>query len=107
MSSLSAEGLAFTWSGGSTGLSPFEMGQMLALGTPLSVKFRLPLLQRGYCEAVAEVEQLEERADGVKLACGFKDIDADTLRAVVQYAQDMELLKGELGETVGEGSPAD
>jgi hypothetical protein len=83
------------------------MGQMLALGTPLSVKFRLPLLQRGYCEAVAEVEQLEERADGVKLACGFKDIDADTLRAVVQYAQDMELLKGELGETVGEGSPAD
>ena len=107
MSSLSAEGLAFTWGGGSTELSPFEMGQMLALGTPLSVKFRLPLLQRGYCEAVVEVEQLEERADGVKLTCGFKDIDADTLRAVAQYAQDMELLKGELGETVGEGNPAD
>jgi len=107
MSSLSAEGLVFTWGGGSTELSPFEMGQMLALGTPLSVKFRLPLLQRGYCEAVIEVEQLEERADGVKLACGFKDIDAETLRSVVQYAQDMELLKGELGETVSDGSQAD
>lgn len=107
MSSLSADGLAFTWGGGSTELSPFEMGQMLALGTPLSVKFRLPLLQRGYCEAVVEVEQLEERADGVKLLCAFKDIDAETLRAVAQYAQDMELLKGELGETVSGGSSGD
>ncbi|GEM_PF-425024 len=101
MSNLSGEGLAFTWGGGNTDLTPFEMGQMLALGTPLAVKFRLPLLQRGYCEAVVEVDQLEERADGVKLSCRFRDIEQDTLQAVTQYAEDMELLKDELGETAG------
>ena len=107
MSNLSADGLAFTWGGGGTNLTPFEMGQMLGLGTPLAVKFRMPLLQRGYCKALVEVQQLEERADGVKLSCRFKDIDADTLKAVAQYSQDMELLRDELGATVDDGGSAD
>jgi len=96
MSALDEEGLRFTWNGGNTGLTPFEMGQMLSLGTDLSVKFRLPLLQKGHCEAVVTVSEVEERPDGVKLAAGFSQIEPDTLAAVKQYASDMAFLKKEL-----------
>ena len=96
MSALDAEGLRFVWNGGSTNLSPFEMGQMLSLGTDLGVKFRLPLLQKGHCEAVVTVSEVEERADGVKLAATFSEIDPETREAVQQYASDMAFLKKEL-----------
>ena len=96
MSGLDEHGLRFTWSGGNTDLSPFDMGQMLALGTGLKVKFRLPLLRRGYCEAVIEVDQLEERSEGVKVGGNFKEIDESTRQAVRQYAKDMAFLKEEL-----------
>ena len=96
MAALSEDGLSFTWGGGRTDLSPFDMGQMLAVGTGLAVKFRLPLLQRGYCEAAVEVDLLEERADGVKVGCTFSEIDEETREAVRQYAQDMAFLKEEL-----------
>jgi len=96
MSGLGEDGLSFTWNGGNTDLSPFDMGQMLAVGTTLTVKFRLPLLQRGYCEAECEVSLLEERADGVKVRCDFSEIDPETREAVRQYAQDMAFLKEEL-----------
>ncbi len=96
MAALSDQGLAFTWNGGKTDLSAFDMGQMLAVGTALTVKFRLPLLQRGYCEAKVEVDVLEERADGVKVACTFVSIDDETRDAVRQYSQDMAFLKEEL-----------
>lgn len=96
MSGLGEDGLSFTWNGGNTDLTPFDMGQMLAVGTALSVKFRLPLLQRGYCEAICEVSLLEERADGVKVACLFTEIDEETRDAVRQYAKDMAFLKEEL-----------
>jgi anti-anti-sigma factor len=96
MSALDADGLRFTWGGGATGLSPFEMGQMLSLGTELNVKFRLPLLQKGHCEAVVTVSEVEERPDGVKLAGTFSEIEPDTRSAVQQYAADLEFLKKEL-----------
>lgn len=96
MAALSEAGLSFTWTGGTTDLSPFDMGQMLAMGTTVAVKFRLPLLQRGYCEANVEVTVLEERADGVKLACSFVSIDDETRDAVRQYSKDMAFLKEEL-----------
>lgn len=96
MSALDADGLRFTWNGGNTGLTPFEMGQMLSLGTDLSVKFRLPLLQKGHCEAVITVSEVEERPDGVKLAATFTQIEPETLTAVKQYATDMAFLKKEL-----------
>ena len=96
MAGLSERGLRFTWNGGKTELSPFDMGQMLAVGTGLSVKFRLPLLQRGYCEAAVEVEVLEERAGDVKVGCAFSKIDDDTREAVRQYSKDMAFLKDEL-----------
>lgn len=96
MASLSEDGLAFTWNGGNTDLSAFDMGQMLAVGTSLAVKFRLPLLQRGYCEAAVEVDELEERPDGVKVGCVFSEIDEETREAVRQYAKDMAFLKAEL-----------
>ncbi len=96
MSALDKEGLRFTWNGGNTQLSPFELGQLLALGTELLVKFRLPLLQKGYCEAMVTVSELEERPDGVKVAARFSEIDAETRRAVEQYAADMAYLKREL-----------
>ena len=96
MAALSEDGLAFTWNGGKTDLSVFDMGQMLAVGSELTVKFRLPLLQRGYCEAKVEVNLLEERADGVKVGCTFSEIDDETRSAVAQYAKDMAFLKEEL-----------
>ena len=96
MSALDAESLRFTWNGGNTGLTPFEMGQMLSLGTDLTVKFRLPLLQKGHCEAVITVSEVEERPDGVKLAARFSQIEPDTLSAVKEYAKDLAFLKKEL-----------
>jgi len=96
MGGLGDEGLSFTWNGGNTDLAAFDMGQMLAVGTQLTVKFRLPLLQRGYCEAACEVSLLEERPDGVKVGCTFTEIDETTRDAVRQYAQDMAFLKAEL-----------
>jgi anti-anti-sigma factor len=96
MSALDTEGLRFTWNGGNSGLSPFEMGQMLSLGTDLTVKFRLPLLQKGHCEAVVTVSEVEERPDGIKLAATFSEIDPETLSAVKQYAADIAFLKKEL-----------
>lgn len=101
MLALHSDGLRFGWSGGNTGLSPFEMGQLLALGTELRVKFRLPLLKKGHCEAVVAVTELEERDDGVKVAATFHEIDDDTRKAVQQYADDMAYLKRELRQATG------
>jgi len=102
MSALDSDGLRFTWNGGNTGMSPFEMGQMLSLGTDLNVKFRLPLLQKGHCEAVITVSEVEERPDGVKLAATFSEIEPETRQAVQQYAQDMAFLKKELRQATGD-----
>jgi len=102
MSALDADGLRFTWNGGSTGLSSFEMGQMLSLGTKLNVKFRLPLLQKGHCEAVVTISEVEERADGVKLATTFSEIEPETRDAVEQYAADLAFLKKELRQATKE-----
>jgi anti-anti-sigma factor len=96
MSALDESGLRFTWNGGQTGLSPFTMAQLLSIGTEWKVKFRLPLLQRGYCEAVAAVSEVEERPDGVKVAAKFKAIDDTTRKAIQQYASDLAFLKDEL-----------
>jgi anti-anti-sigma factor len=96
MSALDERGLRFTWNGGHTGLSPFAMAQLLSIGTEWKVKFRLPLLQRGYCEAVATVTEVEERPDGVKVAAEFKAIDDTTRKAIAQYATDLAFLKDEL-----------
>lgn len=102
MAALSDQGVAFTWNGGKTDLSPFDMGQMLAVGTDLDVKFRLPLLKRGYCEARVEIDSLEERADGVKVGATFQDIDGETRKAVKQYSEDMAFLKQELRKATEE-----
>jgi anti-anti-sigma factor len=96
MSALDERGMRFTWNGGHTGLSPFAMAQLLSIGTEWKVKFRLPLLQRGYCEAVSVVTEVEERPDGVKVAANFKAIDDVTRKAIAQYATDLAFLKEEL-----------
>ncbi|MFN0007631.1 MAG: STAS domain-containing protein [Planctomycetota bacterium] len=96
MSALDEHGMRFTWNGGHTGLSPFAMAQMLSIGTEWKVKFRLPLLQRGYCEAVAVVDEVEERPEGVKVGASFKAIDDTTRKAIQQYAKDLAFLKEEL-----------
>jgi len=69
---LGREGLHFTWSVGNSGLSPFAISQMLAIGTNWKVKFHMPqLLRKGYCEAVCTVNEVEERPDGVKVDAIF------------------------------------
>jgi anti-anti-sigma factor len=101
MAGLDVEGLRFTWSGGRTRLSPFEMAQMLAIGTELDVKFRLPLFKPGHCEAMVVVDEVEERPDGVKIGASFAEIDDETRSAVQQYAEDMAFLKNELRSATG------
>jgi anti-anti-sigma factor len=96
MSGLDDQTIRFTWNGGETDLTPFAMSQLLALGTEWRVKFRLPLLRRGFCEAVTEISEVEERTDGVKVLATFSKIDDQTREAVRQYAKDMAFLKEEL-----------
>ncbi|HIG12050.1 MAG: STAS domain-containing protein [bacterium] len=96
MAGLDEKHLRFTWNGGNTDLEPFAMAQFTALGTEWKIKFRLPLLQKGYCEAVACISEVEERPDGIKVQASFKEIDAETQAAVKQYAADMAYLKDEL-----------
>lgn len=102
MSSLDERGLRFSWNGGDTGLDVFAMGQLLSIGTELRVKFRLPLFQSGFCEAIAVVSEVEERDNGVKIGAAFSKIDEKTLAAVRQYAADMKYLKDELKSATGD-----
>jgi anti-sigma B factor antagonist len=96
MSAIDVNGLRFTWNGGSSGLSSFAMGQFLAIGTDWRIKFRLPLFQKGYCEAICVIKEIEERPDGVKVGAAFKTIDNATREAIKQLASDMAFLKDEL-----------
>ncbi|MFT7484991.1 MAG: anti-anti-sigma factor [Candidatus Paceibacteria bacterium] len=96
MAGLDEASVRFTWSGGQTGLDVFAMGQLLALGTDWKIKFRLPLLKKGHCEAVATISEVEERGDGIKIKADFKEIDDATRGSVRQYAADMSYLKDEL-----------
>lgn len=93
---LDDDGLHFFWNGGRTGLSPFVMGQMLALGTELELKFRLPLLQKGFCASAATVTEIAERPDGVEVGATFLDMEPSARRAVKQYVADIRFLKDEL-----------
>ncbi len=96
MAGLDDSNVRFTWSGGKTGLDPFHMGQLVALGTDWKIKFRLPLLKKGHCEAIATISEVEERADGIKVQATFKEIDDETRGFVRQYSADMSYLKDEL-----------
>lgn len=96
MAGLDENNVRFTWNGGNTDLEPFAMAQLVALGTEWRIKFRLPLLQKGYCEASATISEVEERADGIKVQATFKEIDDETRASVKQYAADMAYLKEEL-----------
>jgi len=96
MSDLSSSGLSFTWNGGSSELSPFEMAQFLAIGTDLKVKFRLPLFQKGHCEAVVTVTAVDEGDEDVRIGTSFQQLDDETRSAVEQYAKDMAYLRKEL-----------
>jgi anti-anti-sigma factor len=101
MASLDERGLRFTWNGGDTGLDVFAMGQLLSIGTEVRIKFRLPLFQSGFCEAIAVVSEVEERDGGVKIGAAFSRIEDKTLAAVRQYSTDMRYLKDELKKVTG------
>lgn len=96
MSALDTERVTFTWNGGNTDLDTFAMSQFVAIGTEWKVKFRLPLLQRGYCEAITTISEVEERSDGLKIVSTFVEIDDETCTAIEQYAKDLAYLKDEL-----------
>ncbi len=101
MRALDGQGLSFTWDGNETKLDAFAMGQLLAIGTEIMVKFRMPMLQQGFVEALATVAEIEEREEGVKVGAAFSKIDDKTLAAVKQYASDMKFLKEELRRATG------
>jgi anti-anti-sigma factor len=98
MAALDRNGLRFTWTGGNTALTPFEMAQFLSIGTELKVKFSLSMLKKGMVEAVVTVTEVEERADGIKARARFLKLDDSVKKAVEQYAQDLAFLKSELRE---------
>lgn len=97
MASVDETGVSFHWNGGETGLAPFAMAQLLSMGTRWRCKFRLPLLQKGFLEAAGVISEISERADGVKVAVRFQELDDATNKALKQYAEDMRNLKKELG----------
>jgi anti-anti-sigma factor len=101
MASLDEDGLHFTWTGGDTGLDPFGMGQLLAIGTLLRLKFRLSLFKKGFCEAEATITEVEERTDGVKIGATFSRIDDKTREAVRQYSADLKLIREEVRRAQG------
>jgi hypothetical protein len=101
MASLDEDGLHFTWTGGDTGLDPFGMGQLLAIGTVLRLKFRLSLFKKGFCEAEATITEVEERTDGVKIGATFSKIDDKTRDAVKQYSADLRLIREEVRRAQG------
>ncbi|MBK7877221.1 MAG: STAS domain-containing protein [Planctomycetes bacterium] len=96
MAALDPNGIRFTWGGGTTGLSPFAMGQLLAIGTEWKVKFQMPMYKRGWVEATCVIRELDERSDSVKVGAAFSKIDDATRNAIKQYASDMAFLKEEL-----------
>lgn len=96
MSSIDVHGLRFTWNGGSTGLTPFAMGQFLALGTEWRLKFRLPMMAKGYKEVVASITDVEERPEGLKVGSTFKQMDNATRDEITNYVKDLAYLKDEL-----------
>ncbi len=96
MSSIDVHGLRFTWNGGSTGLTPFSMGQFLALGTEWRLKFRLPMMAKGYREVVASITEIEERPEGLKVGTTFKQVDTATRDEIQGYVKDLAYLKDEL-----------
>lgn len=99
MSALNETGLRFTWNGGTSGLTPFEMGQMLAMGTDMNVKFRLPLSPEQYCEAIVSITRVEERADGIKIGVAFTEIEPAMREALRRHAEALAFLKKELSRS--------
>jgi anti-anti-sigma factor len=101
MLSIDGHGLAFTWDGNDTKLEPFAMGQLLSIGTEIKIKFRMPMYQQAFIEALATVAEIEERDDGVRVGAAFTKIEKDALAAVKQYASDLKFLKDELKKATG------
>ena len=52
--------------------------------------------------SMSTVSEVEERAEGVKLAASFSEIDPETRQAVQQYAKDMAFLRKELRQATEE-----
>ena len=102
MAGLDAECVRFTWNGGNTGLTTFEMAQLLSPGTEIKTKFRLPLLKKGVLEAILTITAIEERPDGIKIGASFSEIDDETRTSVQQYAEDLRFLRKELDSATGE-----
>ena len=74
---------------------------VIATGVVMERLFMRPLYRRGHCEAIVTIQEVEERADGVKLQAGFSELDAEAERAIAQYAKDIAFLKKELSLATG------
>jgi anti-anti-sigma factor len=65
-------GLHFLWNGNNTRLTPFEMGQLLALGTEIRVKVGSAAPEAEPHQAVVRIVEVREHTDGVELAAVFR-----------------------------------
>jgi len=68
-------GLRFLWHGNKTRLTPFEMGQLLALGTEIRVKVGSPAREVEPRQAVVRIVEVREHPDGVELTAVFRTHD--------------------------------
>ncbi len=94
---LDLDGLTFTWNGGRHGFDEEAMRRLLAPGTALALKFRLPLYsKRTYYVADAEVSDLKVEDGRARVQATFTSLDSDATAAVRQYVADMELVRQEL-----------
>ncbi len=88
MASLEEGGIHFIGSGP---LSLYESG------TPVKVKFRLPLFRRAYYfDIPCTLRTAKKEPDGVKAFAEFGNIYEEDRRSIAQFLRDMRLLKEEL-----------
>ena len=78
------------------------MAAMLAPGTEIDIKFRVPLLQKGHQEGTVIVADVQGGDEGVSVATEFKKLDNATQTAVQKYAEDIAFLKSELRDATNE-----
>ncbi|MEQ8765333.1 MAG: STAS domain-containing protein [Planctomycetota bacterium] len=102
IASLTEDGVSFTWSPqpreDNSDLAEGELMQLFSKGTPLKVKFRLPLYKKNYYfEIPSEVAKTVLAKGGqVAVQADFLEISNDDRKSIARFVDDMKFIKKEL-----------
>ncbi|KAA3610789.1 MAG: anti-sigma factor antagonist [Planctomycetota bacterium] len=100
---LDVEGITFSWDGRGSRFSEEAMKSLLASGTELEVKFRLPLYSKAtYYVSAAEVAALDVEEGTARVRARFLGLEDEAATAVRQYVADMTLLREEIQQAKGD-----